>query len=173
MTTTHDALARARTVQGLPLCPKWSNLFNLDITVADPAAGLGGKKHEIYAAAFDGHLFYDLFLQPPPLWIRHCLTSQVTLPGHVQTCSLGSTDGWQPTGMLSCYFFHSLDSTAIFLMTYFYSRPPLWIRHCLTSQGTLPWTCSNLFIGKYGRLATYWNAFLLLFSFPRLVHKDR
>ena len=30
-------------------------------------------------------------------------------PGHVQTCSLGSTDGWQPTGMLSCYFFHSLD----------------------------------------------------------------
>ena len=66
MTTTHDALARARTAQGLPLCPKWSNLFNLDITVADPAGGLGGKKHEIYAAAFDGNLFNDLFLQPPP-----------------------------------------------------------------------------------------------------------
>ena len=29
--------------------------------VADPAAGWGGR--EIYAAAFDGPLFYDLFLQ--------------------------------------------------------------------------------------------------------------
>ena len=36
--------------------------------------GGGGKKHEIYATAFGGHLFYDLFLQgrgghvplPPP-----------------------------------------------------------------------------------------------------------
>ena len=28
----------------------------------------GGKKHEIYAAEFEGHLFYDLLLQdhPPP-----------------------------------------------------------------------------------------------------------
>ena len=25
--------------------------------------GGGGKKHEIYVAAFGGHLFYDLFLQ--------------------------------------------------------------------------------------------------------------
>ena len=35
--------------------------------VADPAAdkgeGRGGKKHEIYTAAFGDHLFYDLFLQ--------------------------------------------------------------------------------------------------------------
>ena len=32
--------------------------------VADPAvAGGGGKKHEIYVAAFGGHLFYDLFFQ--------------------------------------------------------------------------------------------------------------
>ena len=31
--------------------------------VADPAAGWGGGGLEIYAAAFDGHLFYDLFLQ--------------------------------------------------------------------------------------------------------------
>ena len=30
--------------------------------VADPAAGYGGaEKHEIYAAAFGDHLFYDLF----------------------------------------------------------------------------------------------------------------
>ena len=30
----------------------------------DPAARWGGgKKHEIYVAAFGGHLFYDLFLQ--------------------------------------------------------------------------------------------------------------
>ena len=27
------------------------------------ADGGGGKKHEIYVAAFDGHLFYDLFVQ--------------------------------------------------------------------------------------------------------------
>ena len=35
------------------------------LPVADPAAGYGGgaKKHEIYAATFSGHLFYDLFLQ--------------------------------------------------------------------------------------------------------------
>ena len=33
--------------------------------VADPAAGKGegGEKHEIYAAAIGGHLFYDLFSQ--------------------------------------------------------------------------------------------------------------
>ena len=32
--------------------------------VADPAAGYrGAEKHEIYAAEFSGHLFYDLFLQ--------------------------------------------------------------------------------------------------------------
>ena len=44
-------------------------------TVADPVAGWGWFKHEIYAAAFGGHLFYDLFSQgrgeawpprPPP-----------------------------------------------------------------------------------------------------------
>ena len=30
-------------------------------SVADPVAGWGerGKKHKIYAAAFDSHLFYD------------------------------------------------------------------------------------------------------------------
>ena len=33
-------------------------------SVADPAARLeGAEKHEIYEAAFGGHLFYDLFLQ--------------------------------------------------------------------------------------------------------------
>ena len=39
-------------------------------TVADPAAGWvvgwvvgGGKKNEINAVPFGGHLFYDLFLQ--------------------------------------------------------------------------------------------------------------
>ena len=37
----------------------------------------GGEKHEIYAAAFGGHLFYDLFSQgrgvmpPRPPWIRY------------------------------------------------------------------------------------------------------
>ena len=32
---------------------------------SDPAPGWGrgGKKHEIYVAAFGGHLFYDLFVQ--------------------------------------------------------------------------------------------------------------
>ena len=59
-----------------------ANEFNTHIHVnehhrSDPAArwGTGGKKHEIYVAAFGGHLFYDLFLQgwrgawpsrPPP-----------------------------------------------------------------------------------------------------------
>ena len=31
--------------------------------VADPVAGWGGEKHEIYAATFGGHLFSDFFLQ--------------------------------------------------------------------------------------------------------------
>ena len=36
-----------------------------NIAVANPAAGLGGggEKHEIYAATFGGHLFYDIILQ--------------------------------------------------------------------------------------------------------------
>ena len=53
-------------------------------TGADPNIGFsgrvgGGEKHEIYLAAFGGHLFYDLFVQgwegpwPPrhPTWIRY------------------------------------------------------------------------------------------------------
>ena len=33
-------------------------------SASDPAAGWGGgKKHEIYVAAFGGHLFYDLFVR--------------------------------------------------------------------------------------------------------------
>ena len=36
----------------------------LELRGSDPVAGWGGgKKHEIYVAAFGGHLFYDLFLQ--------------------------------------------------------------------------------------------------------------
>ena len=43
----------------------------------------GAEKHEIYAAAFGGHLFYDLFSQGQggghgplgPPWIRYCLRS--------------------------------------------------------------------------------------------------
>ena len=41
----------------------------------------GAEKHEIYAAAFSGHLFYDLFSQGQgghgplgPPWIRYCST---------------------------------------------------------------------------------------------------
>ena len=41
--------------------------------------GKGGKKHEIYAAAFDGHLFMTYFYRagggvwrPWPPWIRYC-----------------------------------------------------------------------------------------------------
>ena len=60
-----------------------------------------------------------------------------------------------------------LLSTAIFFMTYFYSRPPSLDPPLPHFAGHPPRTCSNLFIKKYGRLATYWNAFLLLFSFPR------
>ena len=53
------------------------------ISTSDPAAGLGGgeaKKHEIYVAAFSGHLFYNLFVQGwggghgplgTPPWIRY------------------------------------------------------------------------------------------------------
>ena len=34
----------------------------------------GAEKHEIYVAAFGGHLFYDLFLAPsaPPPGVRYC-----------------------------------------------------------------------------------------------------
>ena len=41
-------------------------LVRKQFSVADPVAGWGGgggKKHEIYAVAFGGHLFYGLFLQ--------------------------------------------------------------------------------------------------------------
>ena len=55
-----------------------------DMSVADPAAGWvgwGGKKQEIYAATFGGHLFCDEFLQdqgggawsPRPPWIHYCM----------------------------------------------------------------------------------------------------
>ena len=38
--------------------------FCLSVSLAsDPTAGWGGKKHEIYVAAFGGHPFYDLFVQ--------------------------------------------------------------------------------------------------------------
>ena len=51
-------------------------------SASDSAAGWGGggaKKHEIYVAAFGGHLFYDLFVRgggrgplgTPPPWIRY------------------------------------------------------------------------------------------------------
>ena len=36
----------------------------MSASASDPAAEWGGgKKHEIYMAAFGGHLFYDLFVQ--------------------------------------------------------------------------------------------------------------
>ena len=42
-------------------------LKETDLTVADPAAGLGwgvgGEKHDIHEGAFGSHLFYDIFLQ--------------------------------------------------------------------------------------------------------------
>ena len=37
----------------------------------------GGKKHEIYAAEFEGHLFYDLFLQD-----QGCMAILVAPPPH-------------------------------------------------------------------------------------------
>ena len=37
--------------------------FMIRDTVADPVARVGTEKHEIYVAAFGGHLFYDLFSQ--------------------------------------------------------------------------------------------------------------
>ena len=41
----------------------YSTIFLL-ASVADPVAGFGGgNKHEIYAAAYGSHLFYDLFSQ--------------------------------------------------------------------------------------------------------------
>ena len=50
----------------------------------------GAEKHEIYAAAFGGHLFYDLFLQgrggamapSAPPWIRYCIHE------YFQACTL-------------------------------------------------------------------------------------
>ena len=53
----------------------------IGMPVADPAAGWGkgDDKHDIYAATFGGHIFYDLFLQSwggawsPPNWIRYCI----------------------------------------------------------------------------------------------------
>ena len=55
--------------------PSWVNQFNVTSCGSSGRVRGGGEKHEIYAAAFGGHLFYDLFLQgrggpwpprPPP-----------------------------------------------------------------------------------------------------------
>ena len=58
--------------------PKSNYGDKMMVTVADPGKGGGAEKHEIYAAAFGGHIFYDLFLQgqggpwpPRPPWIRY------------------------------------------------------------------------------------------------------
>ena len=62
-----------------------------DYPASDPAAGGGAKKHEIYVAAFGGHLSYELFVQgwgggawPPchpldPLLLPVAMTTQQTL----------------------------------------------------------------------------------------------
>ena len=51
--------------------PEWKDVKIILLeSVVDPVAGKeGAEKHEIYVAAFGGHLFYDLFSQgqgPPP-----------------------------------------------------------------------------------------------------------
>ena len=58
-------------------------LLNIICSISSGSSGRvrgGAEKHEIYAAAFGGHLFYDLFLQgqggngplaPPPPRIRY------------------------------------------------------------------------------------------------------
>ena len=37
--------------------------MNISVVGSSGRAGEGGKKHENYAAAFGGHLYYDSFLQ--------------------------------------------------------------------------------------------------------------
>ena len=39
--------------------------FNIDSSGSSSLARGGGKKHEINAATFGGHLFYDILLCPP------------------------------------------------------------------------------------------------------------
>ena len=102
MTTTHDALDRVRTVQGLPPLPEMVKLVQLGPHSSGSSGQVGGgggarnmKSMRLLSTAIFGSATASLCRAPSP--------------GHVQTCSLGSTDGWQPTGMLSCYFFHSLD----------------------------------------------------------------
>ena len=65
----------------------------------------GGEKHEIYAAAFGGHLFYDLFLQgrgaPRPPWIHYCWGRgglqgpDPALPGYGQISSHSDWKTWK------------------------------------------------------------------------------
>ena len=67
-------------VRFVPLISPGVKFANL-IAVEDPAAARGAQKHEIYAVAFGGHLFYDLFSQgkgdhgplatPPPDPLLH------------------------------------------------------------------------------------------------------
>ena len=47
------------------LCKLWMSKVPLTLSSSTRSSGRVGrdKKHEIYVAAFGGHLFYDLFLQ--------------------------------------------------------------------------------------------------------------
>ena len=64
-------------MHGIPIVVRWNNyvretlnldhsvyyqLLYLQLRIQRPGKG-GTEKHEIYVAAFGGHLFYDLFLQ--------------------------------------------------------------------------------------------------------------
>ena len=82
-----------------------------NVSASDPAAGGGGKKHEIYVAAFGGHLFYDLFVQgwgggPGPLgtpWIRYCVFTRILFTiGLMDTRSLFIIVGYSVTPFLFC-----------------------------------------------------------------------
>ena len=54
---------------------------------------VGGEKHEIYAAAFDSHLFYDLFLQGRG-GARPCPSPTPDPPPRTKTASV--TSEWGP-----------------------------------------------------------------------------
>ena len=70
---------------------KKTYLHNLINQISSGSSGRvrGDEKHETYAAAFGGHLFYDLFSQGrggpwPPPWIRYCkFDTMIDLERHV------------------------------------------------------------------------------------------
>ena len=90
----------------------------------------GAEKHEIYAAAFGGHLFYDLFSQgqgghgPRPPWIRYCIcrTKKYKILSFLSVCPFVTLIGCWGYDIM-CFKEKQLSSCSIVYWNFLYK---LW-----------------------------------------------